>query len=308
MEPTLRQLRAFRTVATELHFGRAASSLNLAQPTLSKEIKLLERTLGTTLFERGPAGARLTNAGVSLLPHAEAVLADALRLVAEAKQLRGTGSRTVRIAATPSVVNRLLPDVLRSLEAQMPDVEIHVVEVDTGGVPNAVRSGRVDAGIGHHVAATAGCGRRTLAHDELRVVVHASLAGSDAALDLTRFMRLPLLMWPRDQNPEYYDALLKVCQERGLDPLILIGSARISGARSYLLREARAFALVPRDYAVTEPAPLVSRPLAQPASVPLQALWRQPLSSPVSALLRSARDAAEQRLPNDFRDTSTRPV
>ncbi len=294
MELTLRQLRAFRAVAAESHFGRAAVGLGLAQPTLSKEIKLLERTLGTTLFERGPGGARLTAAGGALLPIAETMLADAARLMSEAQQLRSSGTRALRVAATPSVVNRLLPAVLRTLETQRPEIEIHVVEVDTGGVPEAVRAGRADLGIGHHVTATPGCGRRTLAHDELQVVVHASLAGQGRSIDLKRFARLPLLMWPREQNPEYHDALLKLCQERGLDPLILTGSTRISGARSYLLREGRAFAIVPRDYAVTEPAPLVSRPLTQPATVPLQALWRSPLTAPVSALLRATREAIDE--------------
>ncbi len=292
MEPTLRQLHAFRAVATELHFGRAAAALGLAQPTLSKEIKLLERTLGAALFERGPGGARLTDAGTALLPLADAVLADAARLLAEAGRLRATASRVVRVAATPSVVNRLLPDVLRTLERQRPDIEVEVVEVDTGGVPAALSAGRADVGIGHHVSAIAGFGRRTLAEDALHVVVHESLAGRGRTVDLTRFVRLPLLMWPREQNPEYYDALLAVSQERGLDPLILTGSSRISGARSYLLREGRAFAIVPRDYAVTEASPLVSRPLANPATVPLQVLWRKPLTAPVSALLRAAREAS----------------
>lgn len=280
MEPTLRQLQAFRAVADERHFGRAAERLALAQPTVSKEIRLLERVLRVQLFQRGAGGTHLTARGEELLPHAENALAHVEKLSEQAQTVASGVTDRVRVAATPSIVNRLMPDVLRVLESTRPGLEVTVVEVETGGVPTAVKSRNADVGFGHYIQPTDGCSRDTVGHDELYIVIREDLVpGSGAAADLAALGDLPLLVWPREHNPDYYNALLTACHQRGLEPLLLTGSPRISGSRSYLLRDGRAFALVPKDFAVTEQEPLTAIPLQDPAWVPLECLWRPPPSS-----------------------------
>ena len=59
------------------------------------------------------------------------------------------------------------------------------------------------------------------------------------SIDLTALGDQPLLLWPREHNPDYYASLLAACRGCGLDPLVLTGSSRISGSRSYLLRDGR---------------------------------------------------------------------
>lgn len=279
MEPTLRQLQAFRAVAEERHFGRAAERLALAQPTVSKEIRLLESALHVRLFERSAGGTHLTAEGQALLTHAEHALAHVEQLSAQARTLSAGVPDRVCVAATPSIVNRLVPEVLRLLETTHPELEVTVLEVETGGIPNAVQSRKADVGFGHHIHPTEGCTLHTIGQNELYVVIRDDLAPeTGTTIDLATLEDVPLLLWPREHNPDYHDSLLAACRQRGLDPLILTGSSRISGSRSYLLRDGRAFALVPKDFALTEQAPLTAIPLSEPATIPFECLWRLPPS------------------------------
>ena len=99
------QLRAFLAVAEELHFGRAAARLHVAQPPLSRTIKQLEKHLGATLFDRNTRSVKLTASGQALIDPARAVL-EAMR-TAENAVVSADGGETglVRIAfAGPSVL------------------------------------------------------------------------------------------------------------------------------------------------------------------------------------------------------------
>jgi DNA-binding transcriptional LysR family regulator len=90
-----RDLRYFVAVAEDLHFTRAAERLFIAQPALSKQIRMLERQLGAPLFDRGRDGVRLTPVGEALLPHARQVLTAWDRGWAEAEQAKSRQRATL---------------------------------------------------------------------------------------------------------------------------------------------------------------------------------------------------------------------
>src|SRR6476619_5858937 len=99
LEPRL--LRYFLAVAEELHFGRAAARLYISQPSLSNQIRKLERTLGTELFVRSSRQVELTAAGRALLEEAPLALA-ALERAADRTRLAGEGTAgTVRLGYAP---------------------------------------------------------------------------------------------------------------------------------------------------------------------------------------------------------------
>ena len=119
-------LRAFLAVAEELHFGRAAERLHIAQPPLSRMIKQLERELGTVLFERTTRSVRLTASGQALIAPAQAVL-DALRRAQDVVASADGGEvGLVRIAFAGLSTHRLVARLAREIRSQRPGIELEL--------------------------------------------------------------------------------------------------------------------------------------------------------------------------------------
>ncbi|MFH8406158.1 LysR family transcriptional regulator [Streptomyces sp. NPDC018019] len=140
----LQQLRYFAAVADTRHFTRAAEREHVAQPSLSQQIKALERELGADLFHRARGHITLTDAGRTLLPLARRILADtetARREVQEVAQLR---RGRLRLGAPPSLCASLVPDVLSIFHAAYPGVELVVHEDGSQDLVRVLADGALD--------------------------------------------------------------------------------------------------------------------------------------------------------------------
>ena len=134
---TLDQLVTLQTISTMKSFRRAAQSLHLSQPAVSKQIRALERELGERLFERGRT-AQLTLAGATLLKHADR-LSEIVRVARdEIADLRDLKSGRLAIGASHTVASQLLPGVIEAYRLQYPQVAL---TVETGWSPDVL--GRV---------------------------------------------------------------------------------------------------------------------------------------------------------------------
>lgn len=130
------QLQYFVAVAETRHFTRAADLVHVAQPSLSQQIKALERELGADLFLRARGNITLTDAGEALLPLARRILADADTARHEVQELVQLRSGRVRLGATPSLCTGLLPDVVRAFHDRYPGIRLMIEE---GGSHDLVR-------------------------------------------------------------------------------------------------------------------------------------------------------------------------
>ncbi|MGG7574453.1 LysR family transcriptional regulator [Streptomyces sirii] len=140
----LQQLRYFTAVADTRHFTRAAEREHVAQPSLSQQIRSLERELGAELFHRARGHITLTDAGETLLPLARRILADtetARREVQEVAQLR---RGRLRLGAPPSLCASLVPDVLSAFHATYPGVDLFVTEDGSQDLVRALADGELD--------------------------------------------------------------------------------------------------------------------------------------------------------------------
>ena len=111
----IRRFRYFIAVAEELHFRRAAERLNISQPPLSQQIKLLEQELGTALFERTNRRVALTQAGRLFLPEARAAIAQAERAIEVARKGQRGELGGLRVGFFPSAP--LIPEIARAIRA-----------------------------------------------------------------------------------------------------------------------------------------------------------------------------------------------
>ena len=138
------QLAYFVAVARLRHFTHAADQLGVAQPTLSKQIRVLENSLGTAWFVRDRSGIELTSAGEALLPHAERILVDVETAQRAVHEVAGLRRGRVRLGATPSVCDGLLPDVLTYFHSAHPDIELEVREAGSPLLTRDLLRGRLD--------------------------------------------------------------------------------------------------------------------------------------------------------------------
>jgi DNA-binding transcriptional LysR family regulator len=161
----LRLVRYFVEVAEHRHFGRAAASLRVAQPSLSRQIRRLEQQLGALLLDRTPQGTQLTEAGKTFLPAAKALLRSAVRAAAQtraaAQPSRITIGYTAGLIVTPAV---------QELRRQRPDADVHAIHLDWNGARTALLDHRVDAVVTRVPFPTDQL-HVTILYDEPRVVV-----------------------------------------------------------------------------------------------------------------------------------------
>ncbi|MFA5538925.1 MAG: LysR substrate-binding domain-containing protein [Gemmobacter sp.] len=144
---TLKQLRYFEALARLGHFGRAADDCAVTQPALSMQIRELEESLGTPLFERGPRQVRLTGFGEVFAPRVREILrsVDELGDLARAAGDRLTGR--LRIGVIPTVAPYLLPRIMTRLTRLYPEVEVNLRETVTPRLLRDLTEGRLDTAI-----------------------------------------------------------------------------------------------------------------------------------------------------------------
>jgi DNA-binding transcriptional LysR family regulator len=122
----LRHLRYFRAVAEELHFGRAAERLHIAQPPLSQQIRQLERDVGVTLFTRSTRKVELTPAGNAYLKRSVDILEAVEDAGRQARRVAQGVEGHLAIGCVGSATYSVLPRLVRTLRDQLPRVEIDV--------------------------------------------------------------------------------------------------------------------------------------------------------------------------------------
>ncbi|WP_169983650.1 MULTISPECIES: LysR family transcriptional regulator [unclassified Microbispora] len=198
-----RELRYFVAVAEELHFGRAAQRLGMAQPPLSRAISQLERRLGVTLLERTSRSVTLTEAGSVLLTEGRAALdaVEAAERRARRAALAATGRPGLVLVTKAGAAGELLPKLLDAYAAEPGAVAVDVLLCGIGEQERLLRDGRADVALLHRpFDSTAGFDAEELCTEGQVVVLpagHPLTARAHLRMaDVTALPGLPLPRWP----------------------------------------------------------------------------------------------------------------
>ncbi|MFD8982288.1 transcriptional regulator CynR [Streptomyces sp. NPDC059564] len=173
----LRHLRYLLAVAEHHNFTRAAEELRISQPTLSQQIKQLERTVGVQLLDRGGRSVRLTDAGAVYVEHARRALRDLAAAERAVHDLADLTRGHLRLALTPTFTAYLLGPLLAALHEAHPAITVEVREMPQDRIEAALLADDTDLGIAFHGVHLPGIAATGLFTETLGLVV--SVAAED---------------------------------------------------------------------------------------------------------------------------------
>lgn len=216
-----RHLRYFVVLADELHFGRAARRLAISQPPLSLNIQQLEASLGVVLFERSSKGVKLTPAGVAFRESALRLLAETEQAKDRAQQVaKGVVSR-VRVGFVGSMLFRDMPERLTAFQKSQPRVEIVLTELNSAEQLDALLRGQIDLGFVHTERVPREL-RKLLYRSEPFVccVPEGHRVAGQRPVMLDTLSPEPFILFAKSASPDYYERILALCAEQGLQPRV----------------------------------------------------------------------------------------
>ena len=143
----IKQLRAFLTVAETGNVTRAAVLLNIVQPAVTRQIRLLEEDIGTTLFDRGRHGMQLTEAGKTLVEYARRVLNEIDRARAEIKPDHGTLGGIVTVGLLPSTCDLLSSALVTAVSMSYPGIRVRISVGYAGHLQKWLEAGEIDVAL-----------------------------------------------------------------------------------------------------------------------------------------------------------------
>ncbi|MBX3749229.1 MAG: LysR family transcriptional regulator [Opitutaceae bacterium] len=205
----LRHLVYFRELARQLHFRRAAETLAVAQPALSRALAQLEAALGVDLLNRTRRGAELTPAGRLLLERVEPLLRNLESVRGELRELSQGAVGHLRIAFTGLAMATVLPGILREFHRRHPGIRLELNESPTSAQLAALQAGELGCGFFHPDSPTPGLKTHLLLRERNGVLLPANhpLAAAPR-LRLRDLARTPFVLFPRTHNPGFYDRVL----------------------------------------------------------------------------------------------------
>lgn len=219
-EISLVQLQAFVAVAEELHFGRAAARLGVAQPPLSQQIQRLEAAIGHRLFDRDTRKVQLTDAGTALYGFAQKMLLDMEEGLERVRRVGRGEAGLLTIGFTSTTALHVLPAIVQANRVRYPQVELRLVEILPEPLWDQLRNGRIDIALSREMVSEQGVEVVTLLRESYVVVLPADhpMALPGPPVPLASLAAEKFILFPRNRVSRYHDRLIEICLAAGFMP------------------------------------------------------------------------------------------
>jgi len=256
----LKRLKYFLAVAEELHIGRAATRLDIAQPPLSRQIAALEEELGVQLFDRSRSQIRLTQAGCVLRDHARQVIERLEFALRETKRVGSGAAGRLSIAFVGSASYGALPALIRRYRDSFPDVKLDLFVMNNAGLQRALIKREIDIAVARPALEDQEFRTEVLFTEPMVLALPEGSELSDRAeIKLADLTMETLVLSSHQSRPSYSAAVLDILSHEGLEP----GSTEL--ARDFeslisLVSVGVGIALVPRSVSAAGRPGVVFRP------------------------------------------------
>lgn len=270
----LRQIRYFVVLAEQLHFGRAAELLHVAQPPLSQQIKALGAELRVTLIDRSTRPIALTPAGQALLREGRELLTQSARAQAAARHADAGDPSRLAVGITGSAALEFGGPLLKAFGAAHPSVQLSLREMSSPAQLTALESGSIQIGFVRPPVSDERFSIRLVHTEPLFVALPSDLPeAGHQAIRLKDLRGLPLVIFERKEAPGFRDLILHVCRSAGYIPTFIQDASQMSTILC-LVGGGHGIALVPRCAQRMAISGVAFRPLLDEASkVELYAAW-----------------------------------
>jgi DNA-binding transcriptional LysR family regulator len=291
-EIELRLFRYFVAVAEELHFGRAAERIGIAQPPLSQQIRRLEQKLGAELLHRTKRRVELTEAGKVFLEQARQTITQAETAISMTRRaVRGEVGRLAIGMISSATYEDVIPRAIRTFREKYPDVELVLNEWTTAHQVDLLRRREIQVGFVRPPLLDPLLATETVKREPLVAALPKShvLAGRPE-VRVAELAAAPWIMLPSDLGLGFYDLVLQVCRKAGFRPKVAQEATQTHTMTS-LVAAGLGVTLVPASVQNLRRPGVVYRPLAgHTPSVELAAAYlkagRPPVLDVFLAVLR----------------------
>ncbi|WP_342235357.1 LysR substrate-binding domain-containing protein [Inquilinus sp. OTU3971] len=296
----LRHLTYFACLAEELHFGRAADRLGMAQAPLSQQIRQLEERMGVRLFDRTTRRVKLTAAGEILLRHARDVLSGLDRAISHTRAISGEHVGHLVVGGVHLALSQFLPAIIRAFRQDYPAVSVDVVPLTTAEQLKTLDTGGINVAFIRPTTAAGFMQMERLSSEGFVAVLprtHPLAAKPD--LSLRDFSGQPFIGYAPILGASYSNLVLEAFRQAGVRPMVVQDASHTLSIVT-LAAAGVGLGIVPSWVAHMPLPELAYRPLDDlPQAVELAIAWPAGETSPaVLDFVRISRLVAAQRRAN----------